>query len=234
MAIALVPARGGSKGLPNKNLRKVAGKTLIQRTVEVAQSSEQFRYIFLDTDSAEIAEEGKKYGAKIPFLREPELASDESQIIDCIFSFFSRLQQDYEFDESEPIVLLQPTSPLRDSSDIVLCLEAWLEDQGKFGIATISAPLQSPKDFIFLNAEKKWVPAITDDFKSTNRQSFPEFKFVSGSVYVFSLDFLVKHMQVAPIHFTKYVEVSQTSSIDIDTEFDLKLANLLCQQTLDS
>jgi CMP-N-acetylneuraminic acid synthetase len=233
VAIALVPARGGSKGLVNKNLRKVGGKTLIQRTIEVAQSSGQFREIFLDTDSPEIAEEGEKHGAKVPFFREPKLASDESQIVDCIFSFFSRLQN-YEFEESEPIVLLQPTSPLRDLLDIVHCLEAWLESKGKFGVATISSPLQSPKDFISLNAEKQWIPAISGDFKSTNRQSFPEFKFVSGSVYVFSLKFLVEHMEVAPFHYTKYVEASQTASIDIDTEFDLKLANLLCQQTLDS
>ena len=233
MAIALIPARGGSKGLLNKNLRKVAGKTLIQRTIEVAQSSGQFSEIFLDTDCPEIAEEGKIHGANVPFLREPKLASDESQIIDCISCFFSRLQN-YEFEESEPIVLLQPTSPLRVRSDILRCLEAWLEDQGKFCVATMSSPLQSPKDFISINAERKWVPAISGDLKSTNRQSFPEFKFVSGSVYIFSLKFLVEHKEVAPINFTKYVEASQTASIDIDTEFDLQLANLLCQQTLDS
>ena len=233
MAIALIPARGGSKGLLNKNLRKVAGKTLIQRTIEVAQSSGRFREIFLDTDSTEIAEEGKKHGAEVPFLREPKLASDESQIIDCIFSFFSRLQN-YGFEESEPIVLLQPTSPLRAVMDIVHSLDAWLEGQGGFSVATISSPLQSPKDFIFLNAEQKWVPAISGDFKSTNRQSFPDFKFVSGSVYVFSLRFLVEHMEIVPFDFTKYVEASQIASIDIDTEFDLQLANVLCQQTLDS
>jgi len=233
VAIALIPARGGSKGLPNKNLKKVAGKTLIQRTIEVAQSCGRFREIFLDTDSLEIAEEGKKYGASVPFLRDLKLGSDESQIIDCVFSFFSRLQNT-EFEESEPVVLLQPTSPLRTSLDIVLCLEAWLKDQGKFGVATVSSPMQNPKDFIYLNGEEKWSPLISDDSKSTNRQSFPEFKFVSGSVYVFSLNFLAEHMEVAPIHFTKYVDASQTASIDIDTEFDLKLANLLCQQTLDS
>lgn len=233
MAIALIPARGGSKGLLNKNLRKVAGKTLIQRTIEVAQSSGHFKEIFLDTDSSEIAEEGKRYGARVPFLRDPTLASDESQIIDCIFGFFSRLQN-YEAEASDAIVLLQPTSPLRVSLDISRCLETWRESQGKFGVATISSPLQSPKDFISLNTEQKWVPAISGDYQSTNRQSFPEFKFITGSVYVFSLKFLVEHMEVAPLNNTKYVEASQLASIDIDTEFDLQLANILSQHLLDS
>ena len=227
MTIAYIPARGGSKGLQNKNLRLVGGKTLIQRTVEIAVASEIFDCIYLDTDSPEIAQEGLSWGACVPFLREPRLAQDESLILDCILDFARRIAGD-PIKDSEAIFLLQPTSPLRKVSEILDCFEMWSFHGGVCSIATVSEPIQSPKDLIIWKEGGEWQPIFEDNSQTTNRQSLNPTKFVTGSVYVFSLKFVNDHKSITPIAFTKYFEASQISSIDVDSEFDLKLANLLC------
>lgn len=227
MTIAYIPARGNSKGLQNKNLRLVAGKSLIQRTIETAVASEIFDCIYLDTDSADIAEEGQSWGACVPFLREPQLAQDDSLILDCILNFFNRVDKNH-IDPSEAIFLLQPTSPLRKVTEIHNCFELWKLYDRSSCITTVSEPLQSPKDLIILEDGSDWQPLFDDDSRTSNRQSLTPTKFVTGSIYVFSLEFLSSHKSITPRMFTKYFETSQISSIDVDTEFDLRLANLLC------
>jgi CMP-N-acetylneuraminic acid synthetase len=227
VTIAYIPARGNSKGLQNKNLRLVAGKSLIQRTVETAVASEIFDCVYLDTDSSDIAEEGQRWGACVPFLREPQLAQDGSLILDCILNFFHRIDENL-VNASEAIFLLQPTSPLRKVTEIHDCFEFWNLHDGSSCIATVSEPLQSPKDLIVSKGGSDWLPLFDDDSRTSNRQSLNPTKFVTGSIYVFSLEFLNSHKSIAPITFTKYFETSQISSIDVDTEFDLRLANLLC------
>lgn len=227
MTIAYIPARGNSKGLQNKNLRLVAGKSLIQRTVETAVASGIFDCIYLDTDSSDIAEEGRSWGACVPFLREAQLAQDDSLILDCILDFFYRIDENL-INTSEAIFLMQPTSPLRKVSEIHDCFELWNSHDGGCCITTVSEPLQSPKDLIILKDGSDWQPLFDDDSRTSNRQSLNPTKFVTGSIYVFSLEFIRNHKSITPMIFTKYIEASQISSIDVDTEFDLRLANLLC------
>jgi CMP-N-acetylneuraminic acid synthetase len=226
VAIAYIPARGGSKGVQNKNLQTVSGKSLIRRTLETALAAGIFECIYLDTDSPEIAQEGERWGASIPFLRSPRLAQDNSLILECVSDYFSRITE-YPLKDSEPIFLLQPTSPLREVSEILDCLSVWKSHNGSCSVATVSEPLQSSKDLIMRIGTGNWIPLIEEGSRNSNRQSFPPVKFVTGSIYVFSLSFIKEHKSFTPFSFTKYVEVSQLSSIDVDSEFDLRLANLL-------
>ncbi len=109
-ALAVIPARGGSKGLPGKNLKKIGGETLVARAVGVALESGVFSRIVVSTDDMAIAAEGRKAGADVPFLRPAALSSDTANVLDAVQHLLPALSADGEFDL---VVLLEPTSPAR-------------------------------------------------------------------------------------------------------------------------
>ena len=121
----IIPARGGSKGLPGKNIRVLNGKPLIAHSIAAAQNSHHHGTILVSTDDEKIAAISKEYGAEVPFLRPAQLASDTASSIDVLFHalvFYSA--QNITFDS---IVLLQPTSPLRTSKDIDAAIELMIK-----------------------------------------------------------------------------------------------------------
>jgi CMP-N-acetylneuraminic acid synthetase len=227
MAIALIPARGGSKGIKNKNLVKIGGKSLIQLSIECAVESGAVRKVFLDSDSDEIIEEGKKYGAVTPFKRPARLAKDDSNVIESLKLFLNKLEK-LGMETNEPIILLQPTSPLRTPKQIIEGLDLWTSKMPYVSVASISEPIQSPKDLIFYSG-KGWKTVTESSLQITNRQSLDGYKFLTGSIYIFTLEFLRKHNSIVTEGDTLFFETSQESAIDIDTVFDLKIARLLSQ-----
>ena len=110
--LAIIPARGGSKGIPGKNIKLLANKPLVAYTIEAALKVKEIDSLILSTDDTKIAEIGAAYGAQVPFLRPKELARDESNSVDTVFHVLSKVKN------YENILLLQPTSPLRNSEDI--------------------------------------------------------------------------------------------------------------------
>jgi len=117
--IAIIPARGGSKGLPNKNIKPLLGKPLINWTIEVAQRSKYFDNLIVSTDSESIAEVALSANCRVPFIRPSELATDHtpsSEVVLHVLDFYEKKDQDYDI-----LVLLEPTSPLREDSDMILC-----------------------------------------------------------------------------------------------------------------
>ncbi len=125
--LGLIPARGGSRGLPGKNIRPLLGKPLIAWTIEQAMACNCLDKVVVSTDDAEIAETAKKYGAEVPFIRPKELASDEAKSVDVALhalDFFK--DQNYEFDY---LILLQPTSPLRTAADISKSVEILTDNE---------------------------------------------------------------------------------------------------------
>jgi len=119
--LALIPARGGSKGLPRKNILPLSGKPLIAWTVEAAKNSKYIDNCIVSTDDIEIAECAEKYGAEIPFLRPPNLATDFTSSNDVILHAIENIHDNYDL-----LVLLQPTSPLRTEYDIDNGIEKFL------------------------------------------------------------------------------------------------------------
>ena len=115
--IAIVPARGGSKGLPGKNIRILHGKPLIAYTIEAALKSPHIEEVFLSTDSQEIANIGMQYGVTVPFLRPAKLATDDALAIDNYIYTIERLEK-ISNKEISSVMILQPTSPLRNFQDI--------------------------------------------------------------------------------------------------------------------
>src|SRR5688500_9327671 len=115
-ALALIPARGGSKGLPGKNTRALRGKPLIAWTIDAARQAGIFDRVLVSTDSSEIADVARRYGALVPFTRPAEIAADETPMRDVIRH--TLVAETAAGLEPEIIVLLQPTSPLRSAEDI--------------------------------------------------------------------------------------------------------------------
>lgn len=115
MILAVIPARGGSKGIPGKNIKDLYGQPLISYTIQAALDCKKIDRVVVSTDSEKIAGVAKKYGADVPFLRPAALAMDTSKTIDAVIDVLERLQETYEY-----VVLLQPTSPLRTAEDIEL------------------------------------------------------------------------------------------------------------------
>lgn len=121
--LAIIPARGGSKGLPRKNILDCAGKPLLAWSVEAAKNSKYVDRVMVSTESQEIADVAMEYGAWVPFLRPSELADDESTLEDAVKDIIVRLRGTYEFDY---VMALQPTSPLRTSKHIDEAVEKFL------------------------------------------------------------------------------------------------------------
>lgn len=134
--LAIIPARGGSKGLPGKNLAEIAGESLLARAVRCARASGLFNTILVSTDDSRIAEEGRRAGAIVPFLRPAELAGDSAAVIDAVRDALRRLREDpgQSFDL---VALLEPTSPLR-TPDIVRAVVLAAESPGADAALTVS------------------------------------------------------------------------------------------------
>ena len=115
--LAIIPARGGSKGVPRKNIKEICGKPLISYTIEAAKRSKYIDRVIVSTDDIEIETVSKNYGAEVPFLRPNELAGDNSPTIDCVIDVIERLKIDEGY-FPDYIALLQCTSPLRDENHI--------------------------------------------------------------------------------------------------------------------
>ncbi len=181
--LAIVPARGGSKGIPNKNIYEVNGKPLIAYTLEQARKSKYIDYVMVSTDSDEIAETAIKYGARVPFMRPAELALDTSKTIDAIVDCINRLKDmNMKYDV---LILLQPTSPLRTFEDIDGALETFYDNQRQ-GLVSVSEVEINPLLIRKLEGNKA-VP-ILDKSSTVRRQDFDKYYRVNGAIYINNTD----------------------------------------------
>lgn len=182
--IAIIPARGGSKGLPRKNIRTLAGKPLIAWTIEQARKSKYIDKVIVSTEDTEIAEISRKYEAEVPFLRPIELAKDDSPTIDAIMHALNWFEE--RGDCFDLVVLLEATSPLRDVEDIDKCIETLINHQGARAIVSI-AKLESghPEFNVTINNEG-FIKKLdgTSNFKVLRRQELEDIYFFEGSVYI--------------------------------------------------
>ena len=176
--VAIIPARGGSKGIPDKNIREFAGRPLIAHTIASAKESERITRIIVSTDSEKIAGIAKEYGAEVPFLRPPELAQDKSPVADAVLHILSELKQ-RELYEPDCIVLLQPTSPLRNSGDIDGVINL-LEKSGADSVVTVT----ETEPLVYTRSPEGELRLISDEsfLSSTNRQELNRTYKLDGSM----------------------------------------------------
>jgi CMP-N,N'-diacetyllegionaminic acid synthase len=183
--IAIIPARGGSKGLPKKNIKILAGKPLIAWTIEQAKKSKLIDELIVNTDSQEIAKIAQKYGAKVPFIRPKNLAQDNSSVYDVIFHTLDWYKKNgLEF---EIVVLLEPTSPLRKEGDIDKAINLFLKNYKKaeslVGIGETHADTGHPYGSKKIN-KAGFLEQFIKHNEIYQRQKLPKVYSIFGGIYI--------------------------------------------------
>lgn len=218
--LGLIPARGGSKGVPGKNVRDFAGKPLIAWTIEAAQKSQYLDRVILSSDDSQIIDIAKEYGCDVPFVRPEALAQDESSALDVILHALETLSESYDM-----LVLLQPTSPLRSAEDIDSCLEAC--EKAKAPACVSLKRLEKGLGWMFrLNESGALQKLISEADECLRRQDSPDFFELNGAVYAAEIDWFLKNRSFTSDETMGYV-MPADRSLDIDTELDFKIAEFV-------
>ena len=212
--LAVIPARGGSKGVPGKNIRVAHGKPLIAWTIAAARCSTYLDRIIVSTDSDDIAAIARQYGAEVPFMRPAHLAADDSPGIAPVIHALDQLPG-YGW-----VVLLQPTSPLRTAVDIDACLMRCLEQKAPACVTMTTAP---PPELTFrIDQMGALAPVLGWDQVATRRQELTAAYVLNGAVYAARSQWLRSVGGFLNEETLAYI-MPQERSLDIDTEFDLTL-----------
>ncbi|MEX0955339.1 MAG: acylneuraminate cytidylyltransferase family protein [Rhizobiaceae bacterium] len=226
-AFAIIPARGGSKGLLGKNTRPLAGYPLISWSIAVAHATGLFDAVIVTTDSEEIGRIAKRFGA-LTCRRPPELASDTALVKDAVRHCLEHV----ELDLGQPnyLVLLQPTSPLRKPGDIVDCITAMEEVDADS--ATSFRLADEPIERAYRIENGHPVPAINGQDNWLPRQLLPDYYYLNGAVYVVRTSAFLSD-PTSSFLFGKQVSSIMPSerSIDIDTASQFRLAELMMSES---
>lgn len=228
MIVAGIFARGGSKGVPNKNLRIVAGKSLLQRAVEHALSIKDVTDVYCSTDSSQIADEALKHGALVPWLRPSELAQDTSKEWDswCHLVKWLNTKEIYP----SYLVTVPTVSPLRSSEDLNACVDLALSSKADVVMAVSEANRNPWFNIVTINQETKQVRLVNEPkTKIYNRQAAPVVYDVSTVTFVIKCEFLLKSSSIYDGE-TRALVLPRGHCIDIDTEDDIEYADYLLKK----
>jgi CMP-N,N'-diacetyllegionaminic acid synthase len=220
--LALITARGGSKGIPGKNVRPLAGKPLIAWTIEAALASSLHADVVVSTDDAEIAAVAARCGARVPFMRPAALAADDSPGIDAVLHALEQLPG------YDSVLLLQPTSPLRTASDIEACL-ALARDRRAVSVVSVTECQTHPAWCYSIGQDQRLSSIVAGDVPA-RRQDLPPVYALNGALYFAEAAWLVRERRLVCAESRAYVMPAERS-VDIDTLLDWRLAELLLQET---
>lgn len=222
--IAIIPARGGSKGLPRKNIRPLAGKPLIAHSIEVARNCNNIDRVIVTTDDKEIADISREYGAEVPFIRPEHLAGDEATTIDV-------LKHAIDFLEKEPskvshIILLQPTSPLRSTDDVTKALEIYFQQNNQEAVISVCEAQTHP--YLLKKITNQCIVDFIEKPVVTRRQDFPNVYELNGAIYICPKE----NIENGYIYKDKAIPfiMNRESSVDIDDEVDFLLAEAIMRK----
>lgn len=225
--LALITARGGSKGIPQKNIIDLGGKPLLAWTIEAAQKSQCIDRLILSSDDTRIINTAKAYGCEVPFVRPAELALDTTSSMDVIFHALDSLHTSYDY-----LLLLQPTSPFRTAAHIDQAIEHLFKTKA-VSVVSVSRTKKSP-DLIFYREDTgKLIPIIKSDERVTRRQDArPAFEY-NGAIYFTNIEYL-KQVKSYKTPDTVGVELTDFMDIDIDSSDDLEYARYFAEKKLNS
>ena len=224
--LAIVPARGGSKGLPGKNIRPLLGKPLIAYTIEAALRAKSLGRVIVSTDDPKTAAIAESFGAEIPFLRPAELARDDTPTLDVVDHVLANLRTSQSY-EPEIVLVLQPTSPLRRSEDIDRAV-AKLESTAADSVVSLCIVDHNPHWMIRLQGDRVF-PFVDDGQEYVRRQDLPAVYRKNGAIYATRAEVIVNQRRLLGEDTRGYV-MDPESSIDIDTASDMKIASFLMQK----
>lgn len=220
--IAIIPARSGSKGLPDKNIKELCGKPLLAYSIEAAIASQCFDVIMVSTDSEKYAELARRHGAEVPFLRSEETSTDVASSWDMVDEVLSRYADlGKKFDT---FCLLQPTSPLRTANDIKLAYKKYI-DEASFAVVSVCEAEHSPLWCGKLPENHELLDFIKQD-AIKRRQDGGKFYRLNGAIYIVNTEKFKTDRFFYQSGSYAYV-MSQENSIDIDSEMDFRIAEFL-------
>ena len=220
--LAVIPARGGSKGIEKKNITELAGRPLLQWTIDAAMKSRYIDRFVLSSDNPQIQMVAESLGCEVPFTRAAHLATDEASTIDVLLDALERVAG---FDV---VVLLQPTSPFRTAKDIDSCLELMIRD-GAPAVVSLCAVQDHPALVFKLQNDKKITPFLSSSQgQSLRRQDLPAAFALNGAVYAANIPWFIKHRTFTASEAVGYI-MPESRSIDIDDAQDLLLAQQLAR-----
>ena len=222
--LAVIPARGGSKGLKNKNIKVIAGKPLISWTIDAALKSKYIDKVIVSTDSKEIEKISKEYGASVPFLRPKELAEDDTSSIDVMLHAIEH------FPEYKIVIMLQPTSPLRECSHIDQAFELFFKSN-VVSCVSVTKDKKTPFWSFSMDNENNLVSLFPNKEIPSRRQEIISTYHLNGAIYISTFLNLKKHKTFI-LEETFGYEMSIESSVDIDDIDDFNLASRLLKKKL--
>lgn len=223
--LGLISARSQSKGVKNKNIREVAGRPLIAWTIQAAQKSKYIDRLILSSDSEEIINVASQLGCEAPFIRPSELALDDTPGVDVVVHALKQMPG-YDL-----VVLLQPTSPLRRAQDIDECLEFCIEKGSPVAVSVVESD-KNPHWMFYQDTEARLKPVLNSPEPVLRRQDAIQAYAVNGAVYVARCPWLLESKAFLTKDTVGYV-MPKSRSLDIDTEWDLKLAHLILTHNKD-
>lgn len=225
--VCIIPARGGSKGLPGKNIKMLLGKPLIAHTIEQAKNSVLIDRIIVSTDDKKIANISKKYGAEVPFLRPKFLAQDKSSTIDVLLHAIEWLERDeYSFDI---LILLHVTAPLRLVEDINNSIKL-LFNKNVSNVFSVAEAHRNP--YFNMVEVKRGRVRLVKKGCFTSRQEAPKVYDMNASIYVWWKDVLKNKKNIFLRNTCIYI-MPKERSVDVDDAFDFKVTKAIAHQSWD-
>ena len=224
--LAIIPARGGSKGLPQKNILPLVDKPLIAWSIEVGKESKYIDKLIISTDDKKIAGVAESYHCEVPFIRPENLSSDETETIDVLihaYKYFTENNEAYDY-----LILLEPTSPLRDSNDIDIAMDMLDSNRERadsiVGVAKVEAT--HPVFDVRINDGGLIEPYATENFSTFRRQEIEDLYHFEGSLYISDTKVLLKEKTFYHERTLPYI-VPRWKSLEIDEMVDMITAEAL-------
>ena len=215
--LAIIPARGGSKGIPRKNIKILAGKPLIAWTIEEAKNSKYIDRLILSSEDEEIVQVAKEWGCEVPFIRPKELAQDDTPGVEPVIHAINTLPEKYDY-----VCLLQPTSPLRKVEDIDGCIEKCISMNG-ISCVSVSEVDKHPY-WMYEMGKNEELISLFPQKNITRRQDLSKIYALNGAVYVSTSHQIIEQKKIIVNKTLGYV-MDKQSSIDIDDGNDFNYCN---------
>lgn len=222
--MGLIPARGGSKGIPGKNIKNFSGEPLIAHSIKTAQLISRIDRLILSTDDEKIAQVGREYNIEVPFIRPEILATDSA---DALSVFKHALEfvigEGYHPDA---LLVLQPTSPLREAVDIEKAIDLF-EGGGFDQVISLTPVRQHPYWMKRINEDNSIEPYIKEQGKPLRRQELPSLYIPNGAIYIYTTEFILNNLENPKVGS---IIMEEWKSLDIDTPLDFYLAEKVMEE----
>lgn len=222
--LGLIPARGGSKGVPRKNVKPLGRWPLLAWTIHAAKQSTLIDRLILSSEDPEIMAVAREYGCEVPFVRPPDLAEDDTPGIAPVLHAVAALEETFDY-----LVLLQPTSPFRKAEDVDGAIRRCI-DQGADYCVSVTESAKHPAWMFHLTKDGGLVPVVELAKDVANRQQLEPAYALNGAVYVVRISALLQQKAMFDPKGTLAYAMPPERSIDIDSSFDFSLCELMARE----